>query len=139
MLSNILRRRFSFVPKNKALIEISELVNIIGDSNTSIIHACMSQPNYDIKKAHITARIPNSVYFSINDICDKSNPVPLMLPAEEDFVNHMSALDIRLSDTIVCYDSINMLAAPRASWMLRAFGSKNVYVLNGTFLKWIEL
>jgi 3-mercaptopyruvate sulfurtransferase SseA len=32
-----------------------------------------------------------------------------------------------------------MVAAPRASWMLRAFGAKNVFVLNGTFLKWIEV
>ena len=83
MLNNILRRHFSFVAKNKALIEIQELANIIGDSDTSIVHACMTQPNYDIKKAHITARIPNSVYFSNNDICDKTNPAPLMLPKEE--------------------------------------------------------
>jgi|TARA_B110000285_G_scaffold206959_1_gene245934 thiosulfate/3-mercaptopyruvate sulfurtransferase len=51
----------------------------------------------------------------------------------------MEAMDVRLSDNIVIYDSINMVAAPRASWMLRAFGAKNVFVLNGTFLKWIEM
>ena len=109
------------------------------DDSTTVLHACMKQPNYDIRKAHITARIPKSVFFSINDICDKENPAPLMLPKEKDFVAQMEAMDVRLSDNIICYDSINMLAAPRASWMMRAFGAKNVFVLNGPFLKWIEM
>ena len=47
-------------------------------------------------------------------------------------------MDIRMSDTIVCYDTLGMLAAPRVSWMFRAFGAKNVYVLNGTFKKWVS-
>ena len=41
----------------------------------------------------------------------------------------MKAMDIRITDTIVCYDFLGMLAAPRVSWMLRAFGAKNVFVL----------
>lgn len=44
----------------------------------------------------------------------------------------MKAMDVRITDTIVCYDAIGMLAAPRVSWMLRAFGAKDVHVLNGT-------
>ena len=44
----------------------------------------------------------------------------------------MKALDIRITDTIVCYDFLGMLAAPRVSWMLRTFGAKNVFVLNGS-------
>ena len=44
----------------------------------------------------------------------------------------MKAMDIRVTDTIVCYDFLGMLAAPRVSWMLRAFGAKNVFVLDQT-------
>lgn len=46
-------------------------------------------------------------------------------------------MSIRMSDTVVVYDSFGMAAAPRVSWMLRTFGMKNVFVLNGTFDKWM--
>ena len=49
----------------------------------------------------------------------------------------MKAMDVRISDTIVCYDSFGMAAAPRVSWMFRMFGAKNVFILNGTFDKWL--
>ena len=48
----------------------------------------------------------------------------------------MKKMDVRITDTIVCYDSLGMLAAPRISWMLRAFGAKNVHVLNGCLYQW---
>mgnify|MGYP002630820353 CR=1 FL=1 len=50
----------------------------------------------------------------------------------------MRAMDIRLTDTIVCYDAQGMMAAPRVSWMLRAFGARNVFVLDGTLKKWVR-
>ena len=59
-----------------------------------------------------------------------------MLPDEDSFRYHMEKLDVRIDDTIVCYDKLNMLAAPRASWMLRAYGAKNVLVLDGSYSKW---
>ena len=48
----------------------------------------------------------------------------------------MRAMDIRITDTIVCYDFLGMLAAPRVSWMLRAYGAQNVFVLDGTPKNW---
>ena len=60
-----------------------------------------------------------------------------MLPSEEQFCEQMKTLDARLSDTFVCYDSFGMAAAPRVAWMLRTFGAKNVFILNGTFDKWL--
>lgn len=59
-----------------------------------------------------------------------------MLPDEASFRKHMEQLDVRIDDTIVCYDSVNMLASPRASWMMRAYGAKNVFVLDGAYSKW---
>ena len=47
----------------------------------------------------------------------------------------MKQLDVRKSDIIVCYDK-GMISAPRAYFMLKAFGAPNVYVLNGMFKKW---
>lgn len=47
-------------------------------------------------------------------------------------------MGVKKTDTIVCYDSLNMLAAPRVSWMMRAYGAKNVFVMNGPFQKWVN-
>ena len=50
----------------------------------------------------------------------------------------MMKMGVKRTDTIVCYDRLNMYAAPRVSWMLRAFGAKNVFVMNGPFQKWVD-
>ena len=102
----------------------------------SILHACRNQPNYDVKKAHITSRIKDSIYFSIDETACQESDIPLMLPSEKVFRETMMKMDVRITDTIVCYDSLGMLAAPRISWMLRAFGAKNVHVLNGCLYQW---
>ena len=59
-----------------------------------------------------------------------------MLADEEAFNRKMGELDVRIDDTSVCYDSMGMLTAPRASWMMRAYGARSVRVLDGTFSKW---
>lgn len=50
----------------------------------------------------------------------------------------MKSLDVRITDTIVCYDKTGMLSSPRAHWMFKVFGAPNVHILNGTFKKWKE-
>jgi thiosulfate/3-mercaptopyruvate sulfurtransferase len=49
----------------------------------------------------------------------------------------MQLLNVRKNDIIVVYDKIGMVSAPRAFWMLKAFGIENVAILNGSFNKWI--
>jgi len=62
----------------------------------------------------------------------------MTLPSKDQFSSQMKEMDIRKSDTIVCYDDMGLVAAARASWMLRAFGAKNVHILNQTYSNWIE-
>ena len=59
-----------------------------------------------------------------------------MMPTTEQFIHHMKMLDIRIKDTIVCYDKIGMISAPRAYYMFKTFGAQNVHILNGSFSKW---
>lgn len=47
-------------------------------------------------------------------------------------------LDLRINDTFVCYDSGTVHPSARLAWMLRSYGAKNVYVLNGTIDAWIK-
>ena len=56
-----------------------------------------------------------------------------MLPTEQQFRDIMTEIDVRTNDIIVCYDKAGMLSAPRALWMFKTYGAKNVYLLNGTY------
>ena len=59
-----------------------------------------------------------------------------MLPTPEAFAAAMSALGISDTDTIVVYEQEGVFSAPRARWMLRTFGAKNVYLLDGGLPAW---
>ena len=60
-----------------------------------------------------------------------------MLPQAEVFAASMSALGISDTATIVIYEQESVFSAPRARWMLRTFGAKNVYILNGGLNAWL--
>jgi len=64
-------------------------------------------------------------------LSDKSKPFPMMLPSAAQFSAEMRRLDVRITDTIVCYDTSGMISAPRAFWMFKVFGAKNAHVLDG--------
>lgn len=59
-----------------------------------------------------------------------------MLPSNKVFSNEMKRIDARKSDNFVVYDKSGMLSSPRAYWMLKSFGAKNVRILDGTFARW---
>jgi thiosulfate/3-mercaptopyruvate sulfurtransferase len=61
-----------------------------------------------------------------------------MMPPVAQFIKEMQALNVRKNDTIVVYDKSGMLSSPRAFWMLKTFGASNVFILNGTFSKWLN-
>jgi thiosulfate/3-mercaptopyruvate sulfurtransferase len=137
MLQRVTRRNFT----SKMLMETTQLKSMLGQDNLTIVHACINhvnKANFDFREYHLENRIKNSIYFSINELSDKTSKKPHMMPSEEIFKESMKKMCIRKSDTIVVYDSFGMAAAPRVSWMLRAFGCKNVKVLNGTFDRWCD-
>ena len=50
----------------------------------------------------------------------------------------MKALGIKLKDKIIFYHVGGSMWSSRAMWMLKAYGHKNVFVLNGGLKKWLE-
>ncbi|KJZ77509.1 hypothetical protein HIM_03233 [Hirsutella minnesotensis 3608] len=84
-------------------------------------------------------RIPKARFFDLDKVIDKRSPYPHMLPSAKRFAGAMSELGIRKVDTVVVYDTkeLGIFSAPRVGWTLRAFGHKNVHVLNN-FKLWVE-
>jgi thiosulfate/3-mercaptopyruvate sulfurtransferase len=84
------------------------------------------------------SHIPGSVFVDVlNDLKDAQSPLPMMLPAAEEFAATMGALGIGDGTRVVLYDRGNHAWAARVWWMLRVFGHDAAAVLNGGFQKWV--
>jgi len=127
----------------KNIMETGELNEILKSdkiNNLKVLDCSWFLPTDPRKAAELYSveRIPNSQFFSIDEVADKSSDLPHMLPDEKDFIKHMKSLNIRKGDHIVCYDRMGVFSAPRAWFTFKVFGCPSVYVLNGGFPKWVS-
>jgi thiosulfate/3-mercaptopyruvate sulfurtransferase len=95
-------------------------------------------PRVDTHSRYLAKHIPGAVFFDIDELSDHSTSLPHMLPAPEAFSESMSSLGIGDQMTIVVYEQEGVFSAPRAWWMLRTFGAKEVYILDGGLRAWVE-
>lgn len=84
----------------------------------------------------LTERIPGSQYFNIDEVSDKSNDLPHMLPDEKNFAAKVSSLGISSNEHVVVYVHPKCFSGPRVWWMFKAFGHENVSVLDGGLTAW---
>lgn len=81
--------------------------------------------------------IPNSVRFDYDTVfCDPNSALPHMMPTQERFNQNAKALGIDNDSIIVVYDNSGTFASPRAWWMLKAMGHKEVFILDGGLTEW---
>ena len=90
----------------------------------------------DAAAEYLTGHIPGAVRFDIDEIADKSIPLPHMLPSPEQFALAVGRLGISERDTIVVYDGAGLFSSPRVWWTFRLFGAQNVFILDGGLPKW---
>lgn len=95
-------------------------------------------PVVDTRARYEEKHIPGAVFFDIDHLSDHTTTLPHMLPSEESFSWSMSELGIGDGMTIVVYEQTGVFSAPRAWWMLRTFGAREVYVLDGGLDAWIK-
>jgi thiosulfate/3-mercaptopyruvate sulfurtransferase len=88
------------------------------------------------KEEYAGEHIPGALYFDIDVIADKKNPLPHMLPSSVQFASQVKAMGIGDGMRIVVYDSEGLYSAARVWWMFRTMGHKDVAVLNGGLKKW---
>lgn len=89
------------------------------------------------QEAYAKRHIPSAVFFDIDKISDHANPLPHMLPSDKDFAEAAGRLGLGDNHHIVVYDIAGFNSAPRVWFMLRAFGHRNVALLNGGLPKWL--
>jgi thiosulfate/3-mercaptopyruvate sulfurtransferase len=94
-------------------------------------------PPVDTRARYLAQHIPGAVFFDIEELSDHSSPLPHMLPPPEVFSRSLSALGIGDEMDILIYEQEGVFSAPRAWWMLKSFGARNVWLLDGGLQGWI--
>ena len=121
-----------------ALVSTDWLASHLNSPDVRIVDASWYLPamNRDPRAEYAAGHIPGAVFFDIDEISDDSSPYPHMLPSSVKFTSRVQKLGLGDGNRIVIYDAYPMLSAPRAWWMFRHFGHKDVAVLDGGLNKW---
>ncbi|NPU69900.1 sulfurtransferase [Bradyrhizobium sp. 83012] len=124
-----------------ALVSSEWLAQHLTDPGIKILDCTWHHPstNLDGRTQYRGRHLPGSVHFDIDQVADKSNPLPHMLPTAEDFAHKVGLLGISNADRVIVYDRhYGGSAAGRVWWMFRVFGHDNVALLDGGFGKWTK-
>ena len=120
----------------------SRLGHRLGDPGTVILDATLPPvgvtPPLDTRARYIERHLPGAVFFDIDVLSDHSTALPHMLPTPESFARSMSELGVADAMVIVIYEQEGVFSAARAWWMLRTFGAREVYVLDGGLRAWVD-
>jgi thiosulfate/3-mercaptopyruvate sulfurtransferase len=121
------------------LVSTDWLAEHLGAPGVAIVDASWHLPtaNRNGAEEFAKAHIPGAVYFDIDAIADHSTSLPHMLPDPVSFASAVRKLGVGDGMKIVVYDSLGLFSAPRGWWTFRAFGVRDVVVLDGGLPKWI--
>lgn len=95
----------------------------------------MNSPR-DPYNEYLNCRLPGARFIPIDEISDTSNPLPHMLPSEEDFAMAMDERGIRNDDHVIVYTADGCISGPRVWYMFKAFGHEKVSYLDGGLQAW---
>jgi thiosulfate/3-mercaptopyruvate sulfurtransferase len=125
-----------------SLVTTSWLAARLDDPGVVILDATLPPvgvtPPVDTHAQYVAKHIPGAIFFDIEALSDRTNPLPHMLPPPEVFSRNVSALGIGDQMDIIIYEQEGVFSGPRAWWTLRTFGAPNVYLLDGGLRAWIE-
>ena len=86
---------------------------------------------------YLSSHIPGARFLDIDEVSDRSNPAPHMLPSAAEFAAAMERLGIGRGDRIIVYDNSPARTAARGWFTFRHFGARDVAILDGGFQKWV--
>lgn len=116
------------------------LIEHSDDPEIQIIDARMAPAGQehlrDMNAEYRAGHLPGAVFFDIEALSDHTTPLPHMLPRAEAFAVAMRELGVDRRKHLVVYDEGNLFSAPRAWWMLKAFGVETVSILAGGLAGW---
>ncbi|MGQ7844367.1 3-mercaptopyruvate sulfurtransferase [Granulosicoccus sp. 3-233] len=124
---------------DRPLVTAGWLHDHLHDETVRIIDTSWHMPasGRDSRAEHERQHVPGAVFFDLDQHSSPSQ-LPHMMPGAEQFSRVMSQLGISESHCIVVYDSLGLFSAARLWWMLRHFGARQVFVLDGGLPAWLQ-
>src|SRR5437764_687102 len=122
-----------------SLVSTEWLAEHLGEPDLVVIDSSWHMPASGRigRDEYLDRHIPGARFLDIDELSDRSNPAPHMLPSAEAFGRAMERLGIGREDRIVVYDNSPTRTAARGWFMLRHFGASEVAILDGGFQKWL--
>jgi thiosulfate/3-mercaptopyruvate sulfurtransferase len=122
-----------------ALVPTDCLAQHLGEPDVVVVDASWHMPasGRSGRDEYMVAHIPGARFLDIDELSDRQDPAPHMLPKAEEFGAAMERLGVGREDRIVVYDNSPIHTAARGWFMLRHFGARQVAILDGGFEKWL--
>jgi len=123
-----------------ALVSTAWLHEHLGEHDLVVVDCSWHMPatGRSGRAEYLAVHVPGARFLDIDEVADRSNPAPHMLPSARDFAAAMEAIGVGSQDRIVVYDNSAIRTAVRGWFMLRHFGAERVAVLDGGFGKWLS-
>ena len=110
----------------------ADLVVLDAGFTSTVPGAPPREPRREFEAGHI----PSARFLDLDTLSDRANPLPTMLPAAEQLAARMRSLGVNDHSRILLYDDNSLHSAARAWWVLHAYGTPNVAILDGGLAKW---
>jgi thiosulfate/3-mercaptopyruvate sulfurtransferase len=122
-----------------SLVSTEWLAGHLGEPDVVVVDCSWFMPSSGRsgREEYLQAHVPGARYLDIDELSDRSNPAPHMLPSAADFGAAMERLGVGRGDRIVVYDNSPVRTAARGWFMLRHFGARQVAILDGGFQQWL--
>jgi thiosulfate/3-mercaptopyruvate sulfurtransferase len=123
-----------------SLVSTEWLAQHLGDPGLTVVDATWFMPasGRSGRDEYLERHIAGARFMDIDEVSDRSSPLPHMLPAASDFGETMERLGVARDDRIIVYDNSPIRTAARGWFMLRHYGASNVAILDGGFQKWLS-
>jgi thiosulfate/3-mercaptopyruvate sulfurtransferase len=121
------------------LVTTQWLADHLGQPDITIVDASWHMPatGRSAREEYEAAHIPGALFLDIDQVADRSNPAPHMLPSAQDFATAMERLGVGSGDRIIVYDNSPHHTAARGWFTFRHYGATQVAILDGGFQKWL--
>jgi thiosulfate/3-mercaptopyruvate sulfurtransferase len=123
---------------NDSLVSTEWLFENLNATNLKVVDVSQHLPitNRVALNEYLKEHILGAIFLNQADLADPNSPLPNTVPQPEHFSKIVSGHGISSTDSIILYDADGIGAAPRAWWLFKYFGHKNVFVLDGGLCKW---
>ncbi len=122
-----------------SLVSTEWLAKHLGEADLTVVDATWFMPasGRSAGEEFLERHIPGSRFLDIDELSDRQNLAPHMLPTDGAFGLAMERLGIGRDDRIVVYDNSPIHTSARGWFMLRHFGATHVAILDGGLPKWV--